>query len=315
MVQPAIIEPVPADEVGRTLRFLVAGQRRDVSVALRAEAYERMMALANGPWRFWRARRAGGPVAASLVIPSPGGVGMVFHSPPRAPGVEAESVAPVVREASAESLRDGVSFVQSLVAPTRSEDTAMLAAAGFRRLAELVYMHLDLRSAAAAQTGELDGQVVWRSYGQFGEAELADAIARTYEQSLDCPGLYGLRKLPEVIEGHKASGLFSPKSWWIAEMSDQAAGVALINDSSSSPGDAELVYMGVARPWRGRGLGRALVDRAIEWGRRGRREFLTVAVDSGNVHARRVYDAAGFRETDRRLAFIFSAASMESGRK
>jgi len=315
MVPPAIIEPVPADEVSRTLRFLVAGQRRDVSVALRAEAYERMMALADGPWRFWRARRVAGPVAASLVIPSSGGVGMVFHSPPRAPGVEAESVPPVVREASAESLRDGVSFVQSLVVPMRNDDTGLLAAAGFRRLAELVYMHLDLHSAAAGPASAVADQIVWRSYGQFGEPELADAITRTYEQSLDCPGLYGLRKLPEVIEGHKASGVFSPKSWWIAEVGGQAAGVALVNDSSSSPGDVELVYMGVARPWRGRGLGRTLVDRAIDWGRRGRREFLTVAVDSGNVHARRVYDAAGFRETDRRLAFIFSAASMESGRE
>jgi ribosomal protein S18 acetylase RimI-like enzyme len=287
--------------VAETLRFVVGGTRRDIPVALRAEAYERMIQHCGGRYVLWWARREGRCVAASLVVAGAGGVGMQFHCPPQGPGVHVPSIPPVIRQASGQALDEGLSFVQSLVPIARKTDIGLLDAAGFERLAELVYMSLDLGGRIG-----LDGPVgcQWRSGEQYDESELAAAIRGTYEDSLDCPALYGLRTLPQVIEGHKASGVFNPQSWWIVEVSGQPAGCVLVNDSPSSVGDADLVYLGVWRAFRGRGLGRAMIRHAARWAQQQKRVFMTVAVDSANIYAMRIYEGEGFRQTDRRLAYI-----------
>jgi len=295
------IAPVPQGAVGEALRFLAGGRRRDVATAVRAEAFERMVGRCGGRRRFWWARRGGRCVAASLAVAGFGRVGMLSHSPLDAPGVERAGVLAVVERAGRQALADGLAFVQSLVAPTRQADMAVLVSAGFRRLAELVYMRLDLAEPLA---GEDRGRYAWRSFRGYTEEELSSIITATYEHSLDCPALRGLRAVSDVIEGHKASGIFSPRSWWIVSVGSRPAGCVLLNDSTASPGAMDLVYMGVASEFRGRGIGRAMVRRAARWARRRRRRFLTVAADTRNIYAKRIYDELGFRETLRRLAYI-----------
>jgi GNAT superfamily N-acetyltransferase len=299
---PLQIEPVPPSAVAETLRFVVGGTRRDIPVALRAEAYERMIRHCGGRYFLWWGRRDGRCLAASLVVAGAGGVGMQFHCPPQAPGVDASIIPLVMRLASGRALEQGISFVQSLVQPARQVDVGLLEAGGFQRLAELVYMSLDL-AGPIQPDGLIDCQ--WRTCGQYDESELATVIRGTYDQSLDCPALYGLRALPQVIEGHKASGVFNPQSWWIVDVADRPGGCVLVNDSPSA-GDCDLVYLGVVAGSRGRGLGRAMVRHAARWAQRQRRVFMTVAVDSSNTYAMRIYEAEGFRQTERRLAYILS---------
>ena len=59
----------------------------------------------------------------------------------------------------------------------------------------------------------------------------------------------------------------------------------------------ELVYMGVVPEHRGTGLGRALVGQAIRKTRDLGGQVLTVAVDSNNTPARKLYEEAGMRPT------------------
>jgi ribosomal protein S18 acetylase RimI-like enzyme len=311
MQQEAQVEPVAPAAMREAVLSLAGGQRRDVSAELRAEGYERMIEQAGGRHRFWWARRGGRCVAACLIVPSPGRVGIVFHSPSQAPGVDGGCLAAVVRESSREALDDGLSFVQSLVAPGRGGDVAALTAAGFERLAELIYMRLDL--AAAVPAADDEGWL-WRDCRPFDAAELAATITGTYEDSLDCPALCGLRELSDVLASHRASGVFNPETWWIAYISGRAAGCVLVNDSGTGAEDMDLVYMGVVRHFRGRGLGRAMVRRAAGWARRNRRSALTVAVDASNVYAKAIYDRQGFRQTVRRLAYMRSARSRAAHR-
>lgn len=222
--------------------------------------------------------------------------------------MDGDCVSAVVALASRQALGDGLAFVQSMLAPTLKADMAMLVSAGFRRLAELIYMRLDLAGPVA---GEDEQRCAWRDFGGYTEEELSSIITATYEDSLDCPGLRGLREMPDVIEGHKASGAFSPSSWWIADVQGRPAGCVLVNDSTVSPGAMDLVYMGVAREFRGRGLGSTLVRRAARWAGRRKRGSLTVVVDCGNVYARGVYDRLGFRETFRRVAYILTGPTAE----
>jgi len=310
--QDAQSEAVRPGELHEALRFLVAGGRRDVAAAIRAEAFERMIERCGGQYWFRLARRAARYEAAALVVATPGRVGMVFYPPLHEPGIDRAGVARVVRESADLALAAGVSFVQAMIDPGQEADVDMLAAAGFQPLAELVYLRKDLRSWPV---GDADLPLSWRNARKFDEAELRDVIRATYEQSLDCPGLYGLRELPDVIAGHKATGIFHPRTWWIAEMDGRPAGCILVNASSVTPGAMEVVYMGVVASFRGRGVGRAMLRRAARWARRRRKEVLTVAVDSENVYAKRLYDGEGFYETDRRLARILRPSAGVGERK
>ena len=251
-------------------------------------------------------------MGVALVLPSVGRVGMLSHSPLDAPGVEADAVRDAVAAASAAALADGVAFVQSLLSPRRRADLAMLAEAGFRKLAELVYMHLEL-PAPDAIAGL--GRYTWRNYRRYGEAELSEVIESTYDDSLDCPSLRGLRPVADVIASHKASGVFNPRSWWIASVSGRPAGCILVNDSAGTSNEAEVVYMGVARAFRGQRLGEAMVRRALRWARRCKRQGLRVVVDSSNIYAKRIYDRVGFCETLRRAAYILPGDAGQRSRK
>ena len=303
MDQRMEIEPVPDHAQREALRFLVAGRPRDVASALRAEAYEQMIDRCGGRCRLWWARRGRQCVAAVMVVPSAGRVGVLFLCPPEAPGVEGPCLPGVVRAASRQVLDDGLSFVQSLLPPSRLAEVDVLLSAGFRRLAELIYLQ---RALGVPVEPVQAREITWRNLRQCGQEELAAVIRGTYEQSLDCPGLMGLRRMDDIIAGHKASGVFRPKSWWIAHGAGEPVGCILVNDSAACPDSMDVVYMGVLRRFRGRGLGRTMVHHAAHRARRHKRSFLTVVVDGSNDYAKRVYEREGFRETSRRLAHILS---------
>jgi mycothiol synthase len=303
------IGPVPRGARREAMWFLVGGRRRDASVGVRAEAFERMAERSGGTSALWWARRGRRCVAAALVVTSPGRTGMLFHSPASADGVDARSLAAVIRGISRDALGEGVAFVQSLVLPTRPADADALRSAGYEWLAELVYLRKSLAGCASAEDS---ARYTWRDHSAWRGEPLARVIEATYADSLDCPALCGLRDLADVVAGHKASGAFCPESWWLVEHDGRDVGCILVNDSGGAERTMDVVYMGVVGEFRGRGLGRAMLRHAARWAARRGRRFLTVAVDAGNVHATRIYEAEGFRETDRRTAYILTADGAEA---
>jgi RimJ/RimL family protein N-acetyltransferase len=57
-----------------------------------------------------------------------------------------------------------------------------------------------------------------------------------------------------------------------------------------------MLGMGVERPWRGRGHGRALLAAAIAWGRRAELAWIDLGVFAYNQRARALYASIGFVE-------------------
>ena len=74
----------------------------------------------------------------------------------------------------------------------------------------------------------------------------------SYQQSLDCPLLNGLREIGDVIAGHQASGEFNPRFWFVLSERDMPRGVVLLNRVPRTD-TAELVYFGLAPAARGAG--------------------------------------------------------------
>jgi ribosomal protein S18 acetylase RimI-like enzyme len=346
------IEPVSARGRHAALRFIAAGDERGPLAEAQAESLEGMLRRRPGRPHLWWARRGRRRLAAAMVLPSPGRVGMLFAAPADAAGVDREALVAVLQAAAQDALESGAPagppprsaggccFVQGLTAPQAEADAAALEAAGFRPLAELIYMERDLSSPQQPPAGAADAssgageELTWRQHeasgraagagapgaggreGTFTDAELIELIQRTYGGSLDCPALAGLRTMAEVIAGHKATGSFRPEAWWVVEAPLAAPGAAgaagepvpvgciLVNDAGGRA--AEVAYMGVVPEARGRGVGTALLRHSARQGRaRGRRK-LTLAVDAGNVYALALYRREGFVETHRRRAFIMT---------
>jgi ribosomal protein S18 acetylase RimI-like enzyme len=81
----------------------------------------------------------------------------------------------------------------------------------------------------------------------------------------------------------------------------EAVGVVL---ASEVEGRGDLGYLGVVPEARGRGVGRALLGQAIRDTARMGLVALTLAVDTQNGPAWRLYAGAGFKEVRRRLVFF-----------
>jgi len=135
--------------------------------------------------------------------------------------------------------------------------------------------------------------------------ELEDVIRRSYECSGDCPGLAGVREIDDVIAGHRASGLFSPESWWIVRLDGRSAGCLLLNESLAG-GDGEVVYVGVVPEFRRQGLATAMLRQAISHARRVGWRRLALAADATNLPAIRLYESFQFAVSHHREAWIFT---------
>jgi mycothiol synthase len=126
-------------------------------------------------------------------------------------------------------------------------------------------------------------------------------LQASYEQTLDCPGLLGVRELDDVLAGHKSTGQFDPAMWTLLVEGDEPAGVALFNRLDELNG-AELVYLGLPQRSRGKGYGSLLVRRGLAQCANIGASTVSLAVDQSNDPAVRLYRRLGFYRVARKRA-------------
>ena len=132
---------------------------------------------------------------------------------------------------------------------------------------------------------------------------LSDALEGSYLDTLDCPELCGLRSMDDVIDSHQATGHFDPANWYLIYKDNKPAGCCLLTHIPES-NSVELVYLGIAPIARGLGLGRTVLEYAINsLGPIGISE-VTCAVDNRNFPAIKVYQTLGFERFDARVGFV-----------
>jgi len=241
-----------------------------------------------------------------MVLLAPGRTAMLFYSPPTAPGVSRSALAELVAAICRDAIARGAAFVQAVVHPSATKDIRMLANAGLSHLADLVDMRLDFDLSVPAPQAE-PPPWRWRDYEHFNEAQLGEVILATYEQSLDCPLLKGLRTGEEIVASHRTTGVFCPGAWWIVDTPTGApAGCLLVNDIVDER-TANVVYLGVVPACRGKGLAAAMLQHAQSIARARGKLALTLAVDTRNTYAHTVYVREGFVHVARRGAYAACA--------
>ncbi len=254
----------------------------------------------------WMAERDGRPVASVLVMPNPGRTAMIFVSPVRS-DVDLKAVSLAAGRACQGQDGRKLRLVQALLEPSQQMERKALLAAGFIDLAELLYMRRKVRGAGAPM--QLDSSIEVRHWSRQDQQLFADATVASYEQTLDCPGLKGLRHIDDIIAGHMASGQFHPELWFALRCGDEPVGVMLLNIVPQHC-SVELVYLGLTVPWRGRGLGRRLLLHGLLVAQGYDAEQMILAVDRINTPAVALYRSIGFTQSARKLAMLFTLPSL-----
>lgn len=299
------VERVPVARRAAALACLLASHGRTASAADigRFEQHARTHGASIDRLIGLRDPDTPGYAASVLVVPTPGRTALLFLSESVA-SLEAAPANALLHEAVACAQETDVGLVQILIDPNRADLTAVCARAGFDRLASLTSMERPLNRMRVPQAPAWpDGLAVRPFDPASGRALLEDLLAATYEATLDCPGLHALRSVPDILDGHLASGIVDPGLWHILEQDGDAVGCCLLSIARSLD-VIELVYMGLAVPARGAGLGRRLLAHALRSVAHRRERIMTLAVDDANAPAVALYRRAGFRAVARRLAFV-----------
>ena len=205
-------------------------------------------------------------------------------------------------EHALEALQDEeIDLAQALLpCEDRLAETAHLAG-GFGHLATLVYMERHLSSSSPAPPMPRGVELVLWDEGL--ESQLSSVLESSYEGTLDCPGLCGLRQTRDIIAGHRALGHVEPEGWILLKVDGHFQGVIMINRSPDESG-YELIYLGLSKAVRNRGLGRFLLEEAVHrFSGRGPRR-MTLAADTNNTPALSLYASMGFTANMRRTACI-----------
>lgn len=145
--------------------------------------------------------------------------------------------------------------------------------------------------------------ISFETYRSENAGRFARLVEATYQGSLDCPHLNGIRSGDEALLSHKLSGEFDPNCWLLYSLEGRDAGLILLNDHSDQSA-VELVYLGVAADARGNGLGRAMLKEGFRQAAQRGRVVVFLAVDCQNHFANALYSEFDFTELARRQVML-----------
>lgn len=142
----------------------------------------------------------------------------------------------------------------------------------------------------------------------FSEERHLEAVYKAYDRSFS--DHYGYQKRPFDVGLKRFRHMlieddaYDPALWFVAWDGDQVAGFSLsYKYSSEDPNMGWLALLGVPRPWRKRGLGKALLLHTFEEFLRRGKKRVGLGVDAGNLTgALRLYENVGMyvaRQYDR----------------
>ncbi|MDY7108541.1 MAG: GNAT family N-acetyltransferase [Planctomycetota bacterium] len=318
---PEQLPPSAGEGAGRIIR---------VDAARRLEAIERLVGTAAGGGRacaerflefsqthairvdaMWAALDASGRVdAVVLAVPHPGRTAMLFTGPP-ASRKDVPAVAGLIDHVCHQLATMDTELAQALTEPRDTLQRDALLAGGFTELAHLSYLERPLSDAARIPPPHWPPGITVEPYREPLWAEMIDVLERSYEDTLDCPGLRGLRRTEDILTGHRATGTFDADLWTLMRMDGEPCGGLLLNRAPTN-NTIELVYIGLAPAARGQGHARRLLQHGLRLCAGGGERALTLAVDERNDPALALYRREGFRRVLRRVAMIRSLRSTAS---
>ena len=229
----------------------------------------------------------------------PGNVGVVW--PAQLIEGEPEATAVALHRALRRHFDDhGVCVAQASITSPDCLSAARLRSDGFTHFADVLYLAVDLDGSEDMNTSS---PLEFQPYAETEYARFTAVMQRTYEQTLDCPALNGVRAIDDVLVGYRQTGKFRPERWLLVCHDGRDVGCLLLTDHSEQD-QWELVYMGICPEARGNGWGRDIARQAIHLATQAGRRRLVLAVDAKNAPALAMYESVGFAAWERRSVFL-----------
>ena len=252
------------------------------------------------------------PVAALLAHSLPGRTAAIW--PVGMAAGESETTATALFSELHRCLaQSGTTLCQALVPASDDPASGRWRGAGYQQGANLLSMTCEAVNLPTQSPPQADLHFVPTQPGD--EGQLSQLVERTYEKTLDCPLLNGMRQGSDVLEGYRQGGAFRPELWFqIQRAMDKGRlpiGCLFLMEHPANR-NLELVYFGLVPEARGRGLGRQIVQRAMWEARQAGVERLVLAVDATNTPAIDIYSAAGFWVWDERRLWVRSIGDVKS---
>jgi mycothiol synthase len=308
VVRPSRVRPVQPGEIDQALALFLADgsegrqQMEDKLFSFKQLARREHYDLSRQMVGLYQ----GQIVHACLFVSQPGRSAFIFTSPVRSQDSSGSNLSSLagqtLRSTWQWALHEGASLIQILTEPEDVNRQDLCRRSGFRKLTDLIYL-FRIADPSPAVRPHLSDSMRWLTYTPERSDLFGEVIRRTYEDSQDCPELSDLRDIEDVLASHQGAGHFKPAWWRLLLQDDEPLGVLIVSPLRS--GDVlELTYMGLAPSARGKGLGKLMLQEAF---------YLcgtlplTLAVDSRNQAAYRLYTGAGFQVVLRRTAFILSS--------
>lgn len=297
---PPLVRPIQRGETEQALRLILAPLGHRATNESILEFLQFALHRGIDLTRTFGLFDAGKLVWAALPVVAPGRTMLVMTpaTPPR-PAMLPHAVR-LLDDLCQHHAARGTNIAQILAETAASGLGGLLGQARFSRLAELIYLHREVKRAPVPA---VPPGLLLQTYTPQNHSKFAHAIQRSYLGSLDCPPLNGRRDIDDIIAGHRAGGDFDPAHWFVVLDRDTPIAALLLAGIPAQRG-MELVYLGLAPEARGRGIGDLLMRVALKTVIDARFEFLTLAVDSMNHPAIRLYERHGFRRLYSRLAML-----------
>ena len=194
----------------------------------------------------------------------------------------------LVRRAETRLRELGSARVHAIALAADEAAPALLAAHGYREVRRFWDMGIDF-DGAPPEPVVPEGVRLER----FGEAAARDFHAALEEAFAD-HWEHTPQPFEEWWERKRSAPDYDPELWFLARAADEVA--AAIRNDPNRHGGGYVGALGVRRAWRGRGVGKALLQRSFcEFHRRGLIRA-TLGVDAENpTGATRLYEAVGMR--------------------
>jgi mycothiol synthase len=299
IVQPLRIGPASPGERDAAVRLICHQLPKPDSRQPTDGAVTAIATVAGSREGLLGAWRGGQLVGAVLFHVQPGRIAGLW--PPHIianepPGTAAALLDAASRELAAQNVR----VVQALAETDAQPGAELLRQSGYIHAADLLYL---VSPADQFPTAPPRSVLEFETYSAANHERLARIVDATYEQTLDCPHLNGVREVEDVLAGYRATGRFDPSRWLIVRHKGADIGCLLLTDHPEH-GACELVYMGVVPSARGHGWGMDIARHAQWLAYEANRTRLALAVDAGNTPAVAMYAAVGFQAWDRRSAYV-----------
>ncbi len=185
--------------------------------------------------------------------------------------------------------------VQAVIPSKFSRQLSPILSTQFTNVTDVFHIYRDLQHTRLFDNEvAISEPVSWRPACEFTHPYVAQRIVETFDGTLDCPELNGLRSSKQTLDGFlDGEHLREKQDWYLLELGGDQIGCALLTHHPESQ-LLELTYMGLRPVARKRGLGKRLVELAIQRGKALNCVGVAAAVDRRNLPALKVYEAMGF---------------------